>query len=51
MFDPARLVAEALDLADTYDRRFGGREPDYAEFPCRDTSPAGWGEIIAAEQA
>jgi hypothetical protein len=31
MFNPTSLVAEALGrhLADTYDRRFGGREPEY----------------------
>jgi hypothetical protein len=31
MFNPTALVAEALGrhLADTYDRRFGGREPEY----------------------
>ena len=31
MFNPTTLVAEALGrhLADTYDRRFGGREPEY----------------------
>ena len=31
MFNPTTLVAEALGrhLADTYDRRFGGQEPEY----------------------
>jgi len=31
MFNPTSLVAEALGrhLADTYDRRYGGREPEY----------------------
>ena len=31
MFNPTTLVAEALGrhLAETYDRRFGGREPEY----------------------
>ena len=31
MFNPTTLLAEALGrhLAETYDRRFGGREPEY----------------------
>ena len=37
MFNPTTLLAEALGrhLADTYDRRYGGREPEYGRFMSR----------------